>query len=373
MSTITSLHDLAMDYADQAYLAKRRGEITLFDELTRKALQQEVAAADLLKDDINAEPTRSVLYRSAASLAIDCGEFREAERLIAKALSGEPPAEIAEELRDLLEQVNFARHLKLQNVELQSGELQLSVTGKAVGYGIALSEILVDRIKDMERLIHRTVERILGRDFRERGSANKSIQDGYNLYIAAPRPGSFAVTLRLGRQTQTQLSGFDISDKVIDEILECLQILNDGQDDCLRNRIPEESYFQNFVGLAKRIAPDGEKVRMVGLTKLTGSTESHLALTRTQSDISSISLTPSGSDKDVELVTVQGRLLYADARKSAGKIQLIDPRNVPHYIIVPEGMMDDIVKPLWDEIVLVSGIQTKSGISLKEISKIESM
>jgi hypothetical protein len=35
--------------------------------------------------------------------------LREAERLIAVALSGDPPDEIAEELRDLLEQVYFDR------------------------------------------------------------------------------------------------------------------------------------------------------------------------------------------------------------------------------------------------------------------------
>ena len=50
---------------------------------------------------------RSVLHRSAASLALECGALREAERLIAAALSGDPPDEIAEELRDLLEQVYF--------------------------------------------------------------------------------------------------------------------------------------------------------------------------------------------------------------------------------------------------------------------------
>ena len=46
-------------------------------------------------------------YRSAASLALQCQQFREAERLIATALSGNPPVEIAEELRELLEKRYF--------------------------------------------------------------------------------------------------------------------------------------------------------------------------------------------------------------------------------------------------------------------------
>jgi hypothetical protein len=67
----------------------------------RSAFEQESQAAALVVDVIDAEPTRSVLHRSAASLAIDCGELQAAERLITTALSGNPPAEIAAELRDL--------------------------------------------------------------------------------------------------------------------------------------------------------------------------------------------------------------------------------------------------------------------------------
>jgi hypothetical protein len=53
-------------------------------------------------DQFNLEPTRSVLHRSAAALALECSELREAERLIGRALAGNPPEEIANELRDLL-------------------------------------------------------------------------------------------------------------------------------------------------------------------------------------------------------------------------------------------------------------------------------
>ena len=65
----------------------------------------EKKAAVEIAGDFDFEPSRSVLHRSAASLALQCGEFREAERLIAGALAGFPPDEVADELRDLLEQV----------------------------------------------------------------------------------------------------------------------------------------------------------------------------------------------------------------------------------------------------------------------------
>lgn len=55
------------------------------------------------------EPWRSLLHRSAAVMAIECGEFREAERLIMLSLAGNPAPAMADELRELLGRVYFER------------------------------------------------------------------------------------------------------------------------------------------------------------------------------------------------------------------------------------------------------------------------
>ena len=111
MSQINNLHDQAMAYIDEAFLAERRGDQAGAHEHYRKALKLEIEAAELLRDELTIEPSRSVLYRSAASIAMSCGQYREAERLIAVGLAGKPPSEIAEELRTLLEQVRAEQHL----------------------------------------------------------------------------------------------------------------------------------------------------------------------------------------------------------------------------------------------------------------------
>ena len=107
MSGIKDLHHEAMRLADQAGDLRRRGEEAEADARLREALEHERRAAELAAPDLALEPTRSVLHRSAATLACQCGEYREAERLITTALSGTPPDTIAEELRDLLLQVYF--------------------------------------------------------------------------------------------------------------------------------------------------------------------------------------------------------------------------------------------------------------------------
>lgn len=355
-----------MAVADEAFIARHRGDSKLAKTLTRRAFELEVAAAELVREDLSAEPTRSILYRSAASLAMEIGELREAERLIAIALTGNPPQEIAEELRELLDQVHFSRHLQLRGVEIDPGELQFSIAGHAVGFGIALSEVFIDRIKDLEKIIYRTVERLSGLPFRERGSTRRSIHEGYHLWIAAPRPGSFAVTLRLGRQTQ--LPGFDISSDVVNEVIECFDLLNSGQENLLRQKMPEEAYYHNFVGLAKRIAPDGDDVTLVGLTTVQHGDERKLAVVRPKQEIS-VGTRNDRADEGGAFVQVRGRLLLADATKATGRIKLIDEQGKSYNIVVPEGMMNDIVRPLWNDNVVVSGNRVgKNKIYLKDIN-----
>jgi hypothetical protein len=124
MSQIQVLHQQAMDLAEAAAVARLRGAVEQAAQFTRQAFEQETQAAVLIASALDAEPTRSVLHRSAASLAIECGELQVAERLIATALSGNPPLEIAEELKDLFIQINLSQYLKRQGIHLDLNELR---------------------------------------------------------------------------------------------------------------------------------------------------------------------------------------------------------------------------------------------------------
>lgn len=157
MSRINDLHARAMEHAEQALMARMRGEAELAVELSRKALRCEVAAIDELRE--YSEPTYSVLRRSAGTLALDCNDFRTAERLAAEALAKDPPADIARELRDLLEQVHFHRHLELRGVELSDDELQMSLAGPAVSTGLVDSSEFLGRVGHSASLIRRIAER----------------------------------------------------------------------------------------------------------------------------------------------------------------------------------------------------------------------
>jgi cold shock CspA family protein len=94
-----------MEYAEKALLAKLSGDIDRAKTMYKEAFERERRAAELVAPKLDVEPTRSVLLRSAASLAVNCGDFGEAERLITVALSGNPPDEVKNELNDLSQKI----------------------------------------------------------------------------------------------------------------------------------------------------------------------------------------------------------------------------------------------------------------------------
>ena len=125
MNNVRTLHEQAMDLAEQAAIKKLRGDSSGMEELLQRALDLETEAAGMVADDMEAEPTRSVLHRSAATLAVQCGELQQAEKLIAVALAGQPPLDVAEELKDLFIQINLQQYLERKGVQLADDQLQL--------------------------------------------------------------------------------------------------------------------------------------------------------------------------------------------------------------------------------------------------------
>lgn len=132
------LHNKAMHLADLAYSAERKGKTEDIQRLYSEAFQYEKTAAMFLVNDYEIEPTRSVYFRSAASLIlslpkISAEDFREAERMVAFGLSGHPPAEIAIELREVLEEI---KHKYYQQSEVVARGKEFETEGKFVALNL---------------------------------------------------------------------------------------------------------------------------------------------------------------------------------------------------------------------------------------------
>ena len=107
MTIAADCHNIAMEFADLGDRNRTRGADELALAYFEQALDFELAAiADVERAK---RPVGSVLLRSAGALALDCRRFCLAERLVAQALAGEPPPDIAAELRDLRAQIQCRR------------------------------------------------------------------------------------------------------------------------------------------------------------------------------------------------------------------------------------------------------------------------
>ena len=102
---IQDTHKLATALTEYAATARNKGDTDVAQELMQRALYYEAQAAKLVAANLDDEPRRSTLHKSAASLALQCGQLEEAERLIIAGLSGMPPDDVDAELRSLLLEV----------------------------------------------------------------------------------------------------------------------------------------------------------------------------------------------------------------------------------------------------------------------------
>lgn len=357
---VNALHNKAMDLAGKAFRADIHGEYATAESLFQEAFDLERQAALLVVDEPNAEPTRSVLLRSAATLAVDCHEFREAERLIAIALAGNPPAEIAEELRDLLETVYFSRHLSLRGLELDPGEFQVSLTGgAAIGFGLVESSQFLRRADLVEKLLVRTVERLHDQPFRETGSPNRETLEGFELFFSTPRAASFAFTIRLGRPVrQGLLPGFIGPKEVVEEFLTCMEYFNADDVAALQQRIQSQPYFNNFTALTRKLAPDGRRVRTVGFTSKRGDETREVALSHAAAPVWR------GQVDEQRRVELIGVIHSADETSKRGDHPVFgieDDNQKTHNVTVPPGILQDIVKPYWGERVKVIATRTRGS------------
>lgn len=370
MNNATELHAAAMDRAELAMLARLGHEYDQARLLFGEALQLELRALNALKT-MNAEPTRSILRRSAATLALDCGEPLVAEKLIAQGLADGAPASIADELRDLMEQVNFRRHLQLREIALADDEFQLSLAGQGVGLGVVSSDEFLQRVGDTSRMFYRIGERRRGLPFRETGRMKKAVADDLELYVSVPRAASFAVTLKVGRPSiQGRFAAFVDTSAIVDEFLELMALINNADYKKIREKIPDEAYRTNFLQLAKRLAPDGDKIRMVGFTSYRLGGERFVEVTRPKAQVASAD--PTAAPTKTARVTVRGTLKFADdTRGESSEIKIVEHETgAKHRVKVPKGMMSDIVKPMWDSEVVIRGEVEGKVIVLEEIDQL---
>ena len=366
MEKIEALHNQAMDLAEKAIIFRIRKRIDESIDVFNEAFLLEKEAAMLLKDLYEFEPSRSIMFRSAASLALNARLFRDAEKMIAIGLSGNPSESIADELRNLYENINFEKHLQLRGVTLTENDVQLSLAGSAVSYGMIKADEFIRRAEIINNMTIRTAERLLNRPFRENGRVPKEIKEDFETYYSIPRAPSFALTLRIGYKQKIYdlFEDNDIQTVVIDEIIENIKMVNNRDEKKLKEKIANEDYFSNSLALIKKLSPDNKAVSLVGLTAIRNGNDNKVAFTRTTEEIKIAPIIHNLDVSNMEEIIIHGKLEYANA--NTDDIRLRTEEEL-YTICVPKGLLADIVKPYWEQHVTIKGKKQDKKIFFEDL------
>lgn len=182
MKDIRSIHGRAMEFMRIARQDLENRDKESYLKNTKAAFDLEQEAAYALLSNFESEPTRSVLFRSAANLAYNLGQYDQAEKLIYQALSGSPHAEIRAELLSLKESIDLAYGLELSANDIteynyinviKEYAVNLKVEPKTDRYSKAVVvDSIVDFLKNVQISYKNFAEILFRKNFGENDYSN---------------------------------------------------------------------------------------------------------------------------------------------------------------------------------------------------------
>lgn len=184
--------------------------------------------------------------------------------------------------------------------------------------------------------------------------------------ITPQPPGSFVMSIELAQPEyeQFQQTFLFTLDEIVDDVLTNVDLVFRGERETLRERIPDEGYFRNFIAGAKQIAPDGKVISYVGLSDM----KMDVPGTLVQSQIPLVAPTEQLS-REIEAkgssISVKGILDMANGRGTS-LIGLMTATGETYDVEVLEGL-EDFVKTYFKQIVAVSGFYDGTKIRASDI------
>lgn len=323
------LHEAAMSLADEGDILRRRGAHVDATKAFARALELERRAAELEAT----EPSRGILYRSAAWLALEAMEPREAERLASAGLAArDVNPKIAEELRAVMEDARVRLHDDLPPPSATSS-IVIELEGPEIGYGDANPNEVLPRTERMLTLLYRSAERRAKLPFRQKGGVSRELREQVKPRLRVS-PGSVNVQLTLGGG---QLSLWDQNAALVNDLLACFSAMSNAEE--LSRLIPDKSYRANFLALAGALAPDGARVTTVSLA---GSAMGNI---RPAMRVVRPVLTTRSSKKQDGERQIEGTLLAGDATTNRPIIKIVDDAGLVTKVVVNHVILEDIVRP----------------------------
>jgi hypothetical protein len=368
------LHNEALFLLDKANVEILNKNKLKAIEYKRQALKKEEEAASILELDY--EPSRSILFRSAASIAFEIEDYIHAEKLVFKGLIGSPPEWVENELRELYESIHLKKHLSANGNTLSNDEFQMIFTGKGIGYGFAPIKDYIPRAESITKIILRTAQRKMYKQFDNR--IQRDLFKRFTPYISVPLAASFAVTFKLA-VPGGQIELFEDFTKVdiLSEVFKCIELYEAEKDEEVKTIMDSEEFFDNFRALYRNVLPDGKNIRTVSFSFKTDNDVKMISIKKRKYDIYDSFRSSCDSSnilkglKKGDPISFEGLLIIADKSTEEPQIS-VKHKDGLYKVIVPRSQMDDIVRPLWNRNVVIKGKKHSTRtVSLEAIESLE--
>ncbi len=265
-------HEVSEGLASQAQTAQREGRredaLALY---ARAADAEDKALADL---DASKTRTLGISAVSAVSLYYKAASFARAEKVATRCLALDSlPAFAREQLRVLLQSIWSEQVRGETGTQFAPGQVLVSVQGGEVVPGGAPLDLIVDKVKTVQSLFHRTAEFLAGLEHRRRGLPSKVIQESCRPWLFQTQPGSyqFAVAIQEEYQPDMFRPGLPPPRDVADCFLQILRVGIEDPEEHFTEVVPDSDYRSTFLKLTRNLAPQGKVCDRLEVRSVDGS------------------------------------------------------------------------------------------------------
>lgn len=351
---LNRLHDRSMELAGKAKEVEKAGGSKAANYLWKAAWDHERRVADQLLPHFDLEPSRGIIFRSAASLALRFGDTQLAERYAAQGLAGSVNDQVRTELRELLDEVRLVEHMQTMETSLQEEQLHVSMTGSRVAQVQIDADLLADHVRVLRRIVVRLQEMRMGFVFRRVGKASRDVRDVLNVRYAPASNGVFGYNLDV-YSTQMMFSsmGGDVTG-IAQGTGKLFEYASEGRKKALLEFCNQDlNYYRFFVNSITDALPDGRRFDFLSL--VTNKKETFLKLHKdARSRVRrQLAITDAGEERIVRV----GKLLSikGDPKSKETLVQLVDEDSSlrGETFSLPGGLTSSRLAELWDQPVKV--------------------
>ena len=365
-------HSQSERFAAEGERAARAGDRASAEKLYHQAAEAEAEA--LARVGPEKQRTRGITAVSAVALWYKAHELSQAEQLAHRCLGGgEFPEFARSQIRDLLTLIWAAKSAEATGIRFVPGDVLVSVKGGEVVYGGAPLDLIIKKVEGVQAVLLRTVEMLLGREFRRRGGPPADIQSMFRPWLFQAPTGSYQFAVRVQEPAQMDLwqSERPKIDQITGKFFEILHASSTDPDAQLEAVVPDKQYREVFLNLSRNLAPTGKSFERLdvrdgsapGVVVASFEVETRKGLNATLRR----SKPPKGESSTEKLETIRGTLRALHLDQDWLEVTTMD--SPPQHLKIEEAgdVLDDVVGPMVNRLVNVSVLRRGKKLVYQDI------